>query len=40
MCHYQRRCQREGRWCLGEITLEEVVEAVDRRLAAVRGPGT
>jgi lipopolysaccharide heptosyltransferase I len=37
-CHYQRRCQREGRWCLAEITVEEVVDAVDRRLADA-GPG-
>jgi heptosyltransferase-1 len=32
-CRYQRRC-REKRACLLDITVEEVVDAVDRRLAA------
>ena len=32
-CHYQRRC-RERRACLLDISVEEVVDAVNRRLAA------
>ena len=33
-CHYERRCRRDAaRWCLGTIAVNEVVAAVDRRLA-------
>jgi len=33
-CHYERRCRRDAaRWCLGTITVNEVVAAIDRRLA-------
>ena len=32
-CHYRRRCRRNAP-CINEIELSEVVEAVDRRLAA------
>jgi hypothetical protein len=36
-CHYERRCRRPaGAWCLGQIAVEEVLAAVDRRLAARR----
>jgi heptosyltransferase-1 len=31
-CHHQRRCTN-SRWCLDDIRVEEVVEAVSRRLA-------
>jgi ADP-heptose:LPS heptosyltransferase len=33
-CHYQRRCHRgaDG-WCLADIAVEQVVAAVDERLA-------
>lgn len=31
-CHYARRCRRATGWCLGTIALEEVQDAVDRRL--------
>ena len=32
-CHYQRRC-REKRACLLDVGVEEVIDAIDRRLAA------
>src|SRR5689334_18024293 len=33
-CHYQRRCQLSaGEWCLGHVTVEQVIAAIDRRLA-------
>jgi heptosyltransferase-1 len=32
-CRHQRRCQAD-RWCLEEVTVEEVAAAVDRRLQA------
>jgi lipopolysaccharide heptosyltransferase I len=33
-CHYQRTCRRgDAGWCLATITVEEVISAVDRRLA-------
>lgn len=41
-CHHKRRCRRdaagggESRMCLNEIGVEEVVQAVDRRLARAR----
>lgn len=32
-CHYERRCRREkGQWCLGTITVEEVEQAIAKRL--------
>jgi lipopolysaccharide heptosyltransferase I len=34
-CHYERRCRRERGWCLGEISIGEVQDAVERRLARV-----
>lgn len=37
VCHYERRCRRERR-CLDDITTEEVLGAIDRRLAFVRRP--
>jgi lipopolysaccharide heptosyltransferase I len=37
-CHYQRRCRRDAaRWCLGTIDVDEVAEAIDRRLQAASG---
>lgn len=38
-CHHLRRCVRE-RWCLEEVSVDEVVSAIDRRLsvAAPSGP--
>jgi heptosyltransferase-1 len=35
-CHYERRCH-EARWCLLDIAVEEIVDAIDRRLAASHG---
>jgi len=36
-CHYERRCRRpDDRWCLGQMPVETVAEAIDRRLAAGR----
>jgi heptosyltransferase-1 len=32
-CHYKRRCRRPSR-CIDDITLDEVLAAVDRRLGA------
>ena len=33
-CHYERRCRRDDtRWCLGGVTLDEVIGAIDRRLS-------
>lgn len=31
-CHYQRRCQRPGQWCLAAITPDEVIAAIERRV--------
>jgi lipopolysaccharide heptosyltransferase I len=31
-CHHLRRCVRD-RWCLEDVQVEEVVDAIDRRLA-------
>ncbi len=31
-CHHQRRCT-QSRWCLDDVRVEEVIAAVDRRLA-------
>jgi len=34
-CHYKRQCQRApADWCLGKVTLEQVVQAIDRRLGS------
>jgi lipopolysaccharide heptosyltransferase I len=34
-CHYERRCRRDASgWCLGTITVDEVIDAIDRRLSA------
>ncbi|HSL23153.1 MAG TPA: glycosyltransferase family 9 protein [Vicinamibacterales bacterium] len=33
-CHHLRRCV-QARWCLDDVALEEVAQAVDRRLAGV-----
>jgi ADP-heptose:LPS heptosyltransferase len=33
-CSYKRQCQVPERWCLGQITVEEVAEAVRARLLA------
>lgn len=33
VCHYERRCRR-NQPCIDEITVEEVIEAVERRVAA------
>jgi heptosyltransferase I len=35
VCHYERRCRRE-RPCIEEITVEEVLGAIERRLATAR----
>jgi lipopolysaccharide heptosyltransferase I len=32
-CHYERRCRRERGWCLAEITISDVQDAIERRLA-------
>jgi lipopolysaccharide heptosyltransferase I len=32
-CHYERRCRRDRGWCLGEITVDDVQAAIERRLA-------
>lgn len=36
-CHHQRRCTARA-WCLGDISVGEVVAAVERRLAHSRAP--
>jgi len=34
-CHYERSCRRDtAGWCLGRIGVDEVIAAVDRRLAS------
>ncbi len=33
-CRWRRRC-RAARWCLDDVTVDEVAAAIDRRLAAV-----
>jgi lipopolysaccharide heptosyltransferase I len=38
-CHHARRCRREKRlWCLGSITVDEVGEAIEKRLGSARVP--
>ena len=34
-CHYKRQCQQPASWCLAEITVDDVREAIRARLAAV-----
>jgi heptosyltransferase I len=37
VCHHKRQCQRNGsQMCMDDISVEEVIDAVDRRLATVR----
>jgi heptosyltransferase I len=31
-CHYKRACQREQTWCLGQISVDEVMRAIERRM--------
>jgi lipopolysaccharide heptosyltransferase I len=32
-CHYRRQCRRDSaEWCLGKVTVDQVVQAIDRRL--------
>ncbi|MEO6222024.1 MAG: glycosyltransferase family 9 protein [Vicinamibacterales bacterium] len=31
-CHYKRVCQRQGSWCLAQITVDEVTRAIRERL--------
>jgi lipopolysaccharide heptosyltransferase I len=31
-CHYKRACQREHRWCLGQISVDEVMRAIEQRV--------
>jgi lipopolysaccharide heptosyltransferase I len=35
-CHYQRACRRTSGWCLGEISVADVIAAVGHRLSAVQ----
>jgi len=37
-CHHQRRCTAD-RWCLDDVAVEDVMIAIDRRLAGVRPRG-
>jgi heptosyltransferase-1 len=31
-CHYERRCRRDpGRWCLGTISVDDVIKSIDER---------
>jgi lipopolysaccharide heptosyltransferase I len=36
-CHYQRTCARGAEWCLATISVDEVIAAVDRRIAQAAG---
>jgi heptosyltransferase-1 len=37
VCHHKRQCRRNGsRMCMDDISVEEVIDAVDRRLATAR----
>jgi ADP-heptose:LPS heptosyltransferase len=39
-CHYERRCRRApDDWCLGQLGIDDVLAAVDRRLARARVAG-
>jgi lipopolysaccharide heptosyltransferase I len=33
-CHYKRACQVEGQWCLGQISVDEVKDAIRKRMGA------
>jgi heptosyltransferase I len=33
-CHYKRACLVEGQWCLGQISVDEVKQAIHSRLQA------
>jgi lipopolysaccharide heptosyltransferase I len=33
-CHYKRACQREHNWCLGQISVDEVMRAIERRMGS------
>ena len=33
-CHYKRTCQREPTWCLGQVSVDEVMRAIERRLGS------
>jgi lipopolysaccharide heptosyltransferase I len=33
-CHYKRACRRPDTWCLGTVSVDEVVQAITRRLGA------
>jgi len=33
-CHYKRLCHRPATWCLGDVTVDEVTQAIARRLGA------
>ncbi len=36
-CHYERRCRRDpDEWCLGTITVDDVAEAIGRRLVPTK----
>jgi heptosyltransferase-1 len=37
-CHHQRRCNA-ARWCLDDVTVDDVMGAIDRRLATLRPRG-
>jgi lipopolysaccharide heptosyltransferase I len=36
-CHYERRCRQPAQWCLETIAVDQVIAAIDRRLAWARG---
>ena len=31
-CHYKRACERAETWCLGEISVDEVMRAIEKRM--------
>jgi len=33
-CHYKRACQREHKWCLAEISVDEVMRAIEKRMGS------
>ena len=38
-CHYERRCSREpSQWCLADISVQDVTNAIDQRLSAADVP--
>ena len=36
-CHHRRRCHAR-RWCIGDVSVAEVIDAVDRRISAFSAP--